>query len=393
MSERINSANKELTTILQPKDKSQLVSVNVAQNKIKTIDVINDYNALTQLIIRNNEIETIPTITISLLSLDISANPFSSIDPILAVTSLVDLTISQCPNLAFTFELSKLENLTSLVAIGNKLTEAEFLNGCKKLQKLDLSNNLIEKVPSAIGKCEEMTSLNLSDNNISAGLHSIGKLQNLVELNLSWNKIKELKKSFYTLGKLTELILYNNEITRIHKNIVGLESLVKLNLKNNYELKTIHSSIGALKKLEEINLDGCKKLLDIPSFKENVELKQFSMNNATLQYVPELPNGCTVSVEYNSITEFRNDLSQSDSLNAPFNSLTKLPELKDTKINRVNICGNNVKDLNLVGINLLALNISYNKLSNGVLPKDITGLTKLRQLYCSNCGLTKLKII
>ena len=390
MTERINSAAKDLKELPKPKDKTKLISINVAQNNITNIDVINDYPSLTQLNVRNNDISSIPTLSIALQSLDVSGNPISTLDPVLSSTSLVDLTISQCHNISFTFALSKLVNLTSLCAIANKLRSVDFLDGCTKLQSLNLSNNLLEMVPSAIGHCSALTSLNLCDNNISHGLHSVGKLKNLVELNLSWNQIKELKKSFYTLSNLTQLLLYNNLITRIHKNIKGLENLVELNLKNNYELKTIHSDICHLKKLSQITLDGCYKLKTVPSLKECESLKEFIMNNAALQQVPELPLGCTVTVDYNCVSEFTNDLSESDCFNAPFNLLKKLPDLKNTKINRINVCSNSISSFDFAGVNLLALNISYNQLDGGVLPKDITALTKLRQFSCSCCGIKTL---
>ncbi|EDR22206.1 protein phosphatase 2C, putative [Entamoeba dispar SAW760] len=388
MCERINAAGKELKELPKQKGLTVLKSINVTNNCISNIDEINEYKNLECLLLRKNKIEQIPAISIPLQVIDISLNPIKSIKPLLSVSSIKELTISQCHFLDMHFNLSTLENLTKFVCISNKLVEIEFLRNCCHLRNLDLSNNLLIGVPECLSTCTSLTSLNLRDNNISKGLHYLNTLKLLAEINVSWNDITELKKSFYNIISLTSIKLNNNKIRRIHKNIGFMTNLVELYIQSNLQLHSVHSEISKLTLLTLLNLDNCPNILELPTLNNLTSLVNFSMKHCSLTQTPLLPLSCDFHLENNNLTVLNLDISKSTALQIPFNKLTSIPSLNGSLINRLILCDNKIRHLDLIGANLLSLNISFNPILT--LPTEISSLTKLRQLCCSGCGIREI---
>jgi Leucine-rich repeat (LRR) protein len=120
------------------------------------------------------------------------------------------------------------------------------------LTNLNFSNNLLERVPKAIGYLVNLKELNLSFNQISLiGKHEeLLGLASLEVLNLSNNKFIEFPVVFLSLNKLEVLNLSHNSIVELPdkewdgSNVINLEmSFNKLNRLTNGLLKSSNVSI------------------------------------------------------------------------------------------------------------------------------------------------------
>ena len=75
------------------------------------------------------------------------------------------------------------------------------------LESLDLSENLLTKVPEEVFQLKNITHLNLSDNEITFIPEEIGELKHLTVLDLTFNPLQKLPKSLANIpGKLSILV-------------------------------------------------------------------------------------------------------------------------------------------------------------------------------------------
>ncbi|XP_044295861.1 centriolin isoform X2 [Varanus komodoensis] len=139
-------------------------------------------------------------------------------------------------------KLSKQENVARVTALnlslakdgGKKFKYIENLEKCEKLEVLNLSHNLIEKVEK-LDKLLKLCDLNLSYNKISK-IEGIEHLHNLQKLNLAGNEIEHVpvwmgKK----LRSLRILNLRKNKISSLHEvaKLKPLKNLTSLFLSDN----------------------------------------------------------------------------------------------------------------------------------------------------------------
>ncbi len=122
------------------------------------------------------------------------------------------------------------------------------------LEKLDLSNKGIDKLPTGIGHLAHLNELDLSGNNLTKLPKQIGNLTNLCALDLSGNNLIELPKQIWDLPHLAFINLSHNNLTKLPKQIGGLNYLMHLDLSYN-NLTKLPKQIGALSYLYELNLN------------------------------------------------------------------------------------------------------------------------------------------
>lgn len=103
------------------------------------------------------------------------------------------------------------------------------------LKWLDLHSNWLESVPKSLGKLSSLTHLNLSNNRItSAGLPSeLSSLGRLKSLNLGMNRLDTLPPSWVVLNNLQELGLFDNLFVTVPEIVKVYPNLKKLNVKRN----------------------------------------------------------------------------------------------------------------------------------------------------------------
>ncbi|CAI5764893.1 leucine-rich repeat protein 1 [Podarcis lilfordi] len=127
----------------------------------------------------------------------------------------------------------------------------------KRLRKLDLSHNLIKKLPVTIGDLVSLQELSLQGNlleSFGAALCNSTLRKSLQSLDLSQNKIKALPAQFCQLRELIHLKLDDNDLIRLPFKIGQLSQLRFLSVARN-KLPFLPNSFGKLS-LESLDLFG-----------------------------------------------------------------------------------------------------------------------------------------
>lgn len=118
-----------------------------------------------------------------------------------------------------------------------------------RVQELDLSNNKLVTIPSAVFQMVGLKRLLLNNNPLTDISPDVEKLVNLEHLECQNGKIKELPETLGKLLVLEDLALDNNLIERIPIGLTNSKSLKSLTMESNY-LKSIPEQIVNMFKLE-----------------------------------------------------------------------------------------------------------------------------------------------
>lgn len=392
MAERVNEVSKGLTKLPTLVDAGVVKTMNVANNSIVSIDSLIKFSQLETLSLHKNSVKEWPDINLGLTSLDISANPLTSITSIFSMTTLQDINISQCNLKAISDGVSTLVGLTNFVCIANKLNHlCKGISACTNLRSLDLSNNLFTVMPSELSSLVNLTYINVDNNAITKGFTFMSRLTNLLELHASWNEITKLSNAFYALTSLTSATIHHNRITCLHKQVSALKNLRYLDMSSNPSFSLVSREINTLPSLEKLNLSWCPLLgsTTFPSLSADTKLASLSISHCGFEQPPIVGDSCFVTMDNNKISSIECIPKAVSELKVDNNDITSISFFEGCSLKKVNLCNNKLTSLCLDGLNALVLNISFNRL--GALPR-ITHMTKLRQLYCSNCGLTQLPV-
>ncbi|XP_071857022.1 leucine-rich repeat 47 [Bombus fervidus] len=145
----------------------------------------------------------------------------------LRILNLSDNQISSLPN-----ELGTLQHLQELILSENRLDKAlkwvwlDQVAIRSNLKLLDISNNMLHKLPQQIGKLESLVNLKASQNMLSFLPQSLGKLHNLKYLDVSKNKLRYLPGSIRNLHFIT-VDVSSNEFSSVD---YALYSRCKINM-------------------------------------------------------------------------------------------------------------------------------------------------------------------
>lgn len=119
----------------------------------------------------------------------------------IALSSIsLDLRNRQLPSLFVEFAL--LHRLEYLYLEGNQLVElpAEVVRGWRALRWLDLRNNLLTRLPPALGELRNLRTLLVAGNRLTELPGELGNLHKLTGLNLSGNPLVDPPKSIVQQG-------------------------------------------------------------------------------------------------------------------------------------------------------------------------------------------------
>ncbi len=184
------------------------------------------------------------------------------------------------------------------------------LKALKHLKELDLSTNLLEPLPEAIGELTGLLNLNLDYNGLRSLPDEIGDLEHLKvlsvvgnrlgnlpegmldlgeleELDLSRNELESLPRDFGDLASLVTLCLDNNRLTELPDSIVTLDDVGGLDLENNL-LVGLPEDIGSMESLVSLNLGG-NSLQTLPSSIGRLHLL-YELNLISNRLVDTLPD-------------------------------------------------------------------------------------------------------
>jgi len=188
----------------------------------------------------NNSLLTIPdsvTRYRNLLLLDVSNNQLTEFPD--CITQCLSLkTVSARNNLleesSFPKNLHRLSRLTELNLSGNLLSRLPVeIQELTSLQTLHVGGNRISHVPKGIGALKKLEVLYLGGNLINELPYEIGELTLLKVFVLCDNRLESLPASVSNLKQLKSLLLHRNRITALPVELIKLRNLLELSLRDN----------------------------------------------------------------------------------------------------------------------------------------------------------------
>ena len=227
------------------------------------------------------------------------------------------------------------------------------------IERLNLTNCKLTRIPSGIRCCKHLNALNLEGNKIRHIPRWIMELDSLEEINLNFNKLKLNRSDIRHLSKVKQIIIGGNDIEKLPNNIgrlhcesmnVGknkLHSLPKSFAKLN-QMKTLIFYDNEFEEIPEVladfkdlkHLDFYKNhIKEIPDFVGNMEgLQQLflSFNNIetipdTLRNLKRLKYFYIHHNELHFLPEWITEMDSIERLGVGFNHLLDLPDLSKMK--------------------------------------------------------------
>ncbi|XP_034190951.1 G-protein coupled receptor rickets isoform X2 [Osmia lignaria lignaria] len=205
---------------------------------------------------------------------------FLSILDVTVLPSSVNLTrldltnnnITDIPVRAF----HRVPNLEVLLLRRNRLhtiADGAFIN-LTSLRVLELDDNYLTKIPTAIVKLSGLEDLSLSNNRIETlEEHVFQRIANLRSLDLRGNPIKQIHGStFQNLRKLRKLILSNLKELRIFPNLNGTRSLEVLRLDRAQVSEVPRDLCEECPKLKSLDIKS-NYLTELPNLRNCSELR------------------------------------------------------------------------------------------------------------------------
>lgn len=122
------------------------------------------------------------------------------------------------------------------------------------LIRVEMYENLLEKLPESIGSCSLLQMLDVADNNLTDLPQSLAKCKELFRLDIGRNTMETVPSVVPKL-KLKRLLLNNMLLTSLPDNIGDLETLEMLYATGNCFTK-LPKSICKLKNLQDLSLGG-----------------------------------------------------------------------------------------------------------------------------------------
>ena len=280
--------------------------------------------------------------------LDLSAQDFEELpESLFRLVKLKSLALNSNSLSDIGDELGNLVNLerldlssTGLSSLPGSIVKL----GRLRLLKLDFLNNL--GFPEEITELTELRELSMSNTGINEIPESISRLAQLEVLDLPNNGIESVPPAIAGLKRLKRLNLEQNKITRLDEAIGECGQLEELIFNSNRELQGLPDSIGKLKKLQVMDLWGCKTLSFLPDVFQNLtRLSIFKFTDGKITAIPETLYECRslrelqifgipITTIDNRVSNFVNlerlDLRMTGivSLPAEIGSLKKLKELQ-----------------------------------------------------------------
>ena len=99
---------------------------------------------------------------------------------------------------------------------------ARYLENLPKVERIELGDNKLGKLPAALFEVTTLKHLDLSGNDLQALPPAVSQLHNLETLNLSENRIDALPLEIADITSLKQLVLIGNPITEKMDVLVAL---------------------------------------------------------------------------------------------------------------------------------------------------------------------------
>ncbi|KAI8113653.1 hypothetical protein M9435_003648 [Picochlorum sp. BPE23] len=194
--------------------------------------------------------------------------------------------------------VGNLANLREINVSGNLIERIpEEIGRLRSLETLDIHNNCIRELPESLGGLASLQELNAMGNRIERVPESLGRLRSLQVLGLKDNCLTELPDVFSGLQELREVYLTGNTLESLPDSMCECQSLVKIQLSHNGTLKHLPEKIGQLSRLELFRA-ACCDLQHIPESLMNAHsLSWLSIAGNPLAGSLKKPNAPCVSID------------------------------------------------------------------------------------------------
>jgi len=175
--------------------------------------------------------------------------------------NLRELTIEDCPKINLEKAINRISKITSIQKLrffnNSKSKYPENLGSLKNINSLWISGDSIANLPKSIIELKELNELIINEcpkiefYNL---FETLSVMDNLKELDLSENLMKKVPDNIGRLKQLKELWLDDNNLTEVSKGIKSLPNLEYLRLFSNEinSLDFTHNDLPSLK-----NIDLC----------------------------------------------------------------------------------------------------------------------------------------
>lgn len=212
----------------------------------------------------------------------------------LLVLSSVSLSCVQSPIVTFLTTRQILDLQGNLL---NALPSS--LGKLSLLEKLELGQNCLTQLPSSLSKLTSLTFVDLMDNKLTEFPECLVKLTALTELDVSANAFVGFPTSLTKLTSLQKLGVSSLRIQKFPSAITTLVSLTSLMIERNY-IPSISKRILKLAKLEKLDI-SYNDLEEIPDFLSGfTSLKLLCIEGNKAEFKQDsvkVPGGCRVRVE------------------------------------------------------------------------------------------------
>jgi len=223
---------------------------------------------------------------------------------------------------------------------------------------------------------------------------------NVIKISLYNSGLLKLPESIGELKELKELNVEGCKLKELPESIGNLDMLIFLNIRNNYSLVSLPESLGNLKSLEKLDLSN--NMIDsLPNSMGNLKnLRKLKLSHNYLKAIPDsIGNLEFLQVldlrrnELKNISEDIGNLKELRYLDISSNEINRLPKTIGnlTLLEEIYMDNNKIAELpESIGnlISLKKLRIGSNQLKN--LPNSIGNLFALQELWLSNNQLEKI---
>lgn len=174
-------------------------------------------------------------------------------------------------------------NVRTLDLTHNRLSELPVeIGGLVNLQRLMAPENLLQRLPSTLGKLQSLKVLALDENRLTILPDELGLLVRLERLSVSVNSLTSLPSAIGSLRNLTLLNISNNRLKQLPESLGSCFSLEEL-LANENSIEELPFSICNLTHLKSLGLDN-NNLRQLPALllKECNSLQSLSVHGNSI---------------------------------------------------------------------------------------------------------------
>ena len=282
-------------------------------------------------------------------------------------------------------ELGKLSKLERLFLGENRLAGSipPQLGSLASLETLWLaSNDLSGELPPELGELRQLRSLWVASNDLSGSIPSaLGTLERLIFLNLGWNNLTgRIPAALGNLAALDQLTLVHNGLSgSIPTDLGSLRALRRLSLSDNRLSGPIPAELGQLAELETLSLNNNDLSGPIPpelGQLSDLTILDLGFNELTSSLPPEL----------GALSNLQRLRLSGNNLTGPIPpEIGMLGSAEIVRLDRNDLTGPLPSAVaNLSSVELLDL--SLNSGLGGPLPRTLTQLERLQDLYLTGTG-------